>query len=178
MDDSNPNSVVDSSIANNAVDLTKLNTGVSSEFTKQTPTMMKKIPKKKNNTVVMVVVSLFVVLAGVATGWMLSGGSEDQTGAPSGNSIPGATDSPTEAGIEDDDVFADTAEGELVVGSIEGEGTHYLERGAGDNKRVYLTSTVIDLESFTGKKVQVWGETIAAQNAPWLMDVGKIKVIE
>jgi len=37
---------------------------------------------------------------------------------------------------------------------------------------------VIDLESFTGKKVKVWGETISAQKAGWLMDVGKIQVIK
>jgi len=34
------------------------------------------------------------------------------------------------------------------------------------------------LQSFVGKKVMVWGQTIAAQQAGWLMDVGKIKVTE
>ena len=34
------------------------------------------------------------------------------------------------------------------------------------------------VESFSGKKVMVWGETISAQKAGWLMDVGKIKVLD
>jgi len=53
-----------------------------------------------------------------------------------------------------------------------------LIRPGGDSQNVYLTSTVIDLESFVGKKVEVWGETIGAREAGWLMDVGKVKVTE
>jgi len=37
---------------------------------------------------------------------------------------------------------------------------------------------VIDLEKFVGRKVKVWGQTFAAQKAGWLMDVGKLKVLE
>jgi hypothetical protein len=48
----------------------------------------------------------------------------------------------------------------------------------GEHKYVYLTSSVVDLQSFVGKKVQVWGETLAGQSAGWLMDVGKVKVID
>jgi hypothetical protein len=66
----------------------------------------------------------------------------------------------------------------LEEGGIDGEGTHHLVRDGGPSKSVYLTSTVIDLDSFAGKKVKVWGETISARKAGWLMDVGKIKIIE
>jgi len=45
-------------------------------------------------------------------------------------------------------------------------------------KYVYLTSTTLDLESFVGKTVMVKGETMAAQSAPWLMDVWVIKELE
>jgi hypothetical protein len=48
----------------------------------------------------------------------------------------------------------------------------------GEDKYVYLTSTVIDLQSFVGKKVKVWGETLSGLHAGWLMDVGKIKVVK
>lgn len=80
--------------------------------------------------------------------------------------------------VADEAVFSDTAKGLLVEGGIKGEGTHHLDRDLGEQKYVYLTSSVIDLQSFVGKKVQVWGETLAAQNAGWLMDVGRVKVIE
>ncbi len=143
--------------------------------------VLKKFPKSnmKQNSL-LVVGSILVVLAGVGSGWMLSGGVSGKTTsqAPVEGVAPGAEKSPMEAGVEDDESFPDTAEGMLVEGGIEGEGTHHLDRDLGPQKYVYLTSTVIDLEGFKGKKVQVWGETIAAQQAPWLMDVGKIKVVE
>ncbi len=53
-----------------------------------------------------------------------------------------------------------------------------MVREGGEDQYVYLTSTVIDLESFAGKKVQIWGETTSAQKAGWLMDVGKVKVLD
>ena len=37
---------------------------------------------------------------------------------------------------------------------------------------------VLDLQGYVGKKVEVWGETIGAKQAGWLMDVGKIRIIE
>lgn len=126
-----------------------------------------------------IVSALLVVLAGVGTGWLLSGGASggvlsngDQKAAP------GARQNSREAGVADESTFRDMAEGILESGGIDGEGTHHLVREGGESKYVYLTSTVIDLEGFVGKSVQVWGETIAAQQAGWLMDVGKIKVLE
>jgi len=35
---------------------------------------------------------------------------------------------------------------------------------------------VIDLSGFVDKKVEIWGETLAAKKAGWLMDVAKVKV--
>jgi len=66
----------------------------------------------------------------------------------------------------------------LEQGGIEGEGSHKLTREGGESQTLYLTSTVVDLEQFVGRKVQVWGETFAAQKAGWLMDVGRVKVLE
>lgn len=141
--------------------------------------MLKQFPKKRRDPKVLVL-SIAVVLAGIGTGWALSGGtSADVINGLNGRKVaPGAQVSQTEAGVEDEDVFGDSAEGILESGGIDGEGTHHLIREGGPQKYVYLTSTIIDLEGFTGKTVQVWGETIAAQSAPWLMDVGKIRVIK
>lgn len=140
--------------------------------------MLKKIPKSKMSPkLFMVVASVLVVLSGVGTGWLLSGVSKGA--APSAGVAPQSIEkSDKEAGIDDAEAFPDTAEGILEEGGIEGEGTHHLVREGGPSKYAYLTSTVIDLESFKGKSVQIWGETISAKYAGWLMDVGKIKVIE
>lgn len=122
--------------------------------------------------------ALLVVVAGVGTGFYLSGKKVAKSQTPTGSTAPGAKQTATEAGINDSESFPDEAEGVLKEGGIEGEGTYHLERGSGPEQYAYLTSTVIDLKAYVDKKVQVKGQTIAANSAPWLMDVGYIKVIE
>jgi len=39
-----------------------------------------------------------------------------------------------------------------------------------------LTSSVVDLSQYEGKKVKVLGETQKAIKEGWLMDVGKVEV--
>lgn len=130
----------------------------------------------------LLVVAIFVVLiAGVGAGKVLADrgvGSSKSTG-PSGVAV-GDTKmgADKEIGLSDEATFKDTAEGVLREGGIDGEGTHKLERNMGPKKDVYLTSTAIDLQSFVGKKVQVWGQTIAGQKAGWLMDVGRVKILD
>ena len=68
-------------------------------------------------------------------------------------------------------------EGNLESGGINGEGTHKLIRPGGDSQTVYLTSSVLDLNQFVGKKVKVWGQTFSAKKAGWLMDVGRVEVL-
>jgi len=123
--------------------------------------------------------SVLVILGGITTGYLLSNRLGGQNGGAkiSSKSETVITENEAEAPNFNEEE-SDSAEGVLNVGTIEGEGTHYLDRGAGENKYVYLTSTVINLKNYVGKKVQVWGNTLAATNAPWLMDVQKIKVIE
>lgn len=141
------------------------------------PGVVKKIPKfDLKGSSILIIGAILVVLAGVGTGWLLSGRSG---GLGGGKEVaPGAQSGPKEAGLADESTFRDSAEGTLEEGGINGEGTHHLVRPGGASQNVYLTSTVIDLASFVGKKVQVWGETISAKKAGWLMDVGKIKVVE
>ena len=142
------------------------------------PHLLKKFPKKVGkHKFSLVIGTLLVVLAGVGTGWMISGSSLERGGVPA-DVAPGAETSLTEAGIADEETFRDSAEGVLVEGGIDGEGTHHLVREGGPAKYAYLTSTVIDMHHFVYKKFKVWGETISAKTAGWLMDVGKIKVIE
>jgi len=131
------------------------------------------LKKDFKKTFLMVAGVILIVLAGIGTGWILTGGKKSGAGT-----VPGAKTGPKEAGLADEATFRDTAQGILEEGGVNGEGTHHLVREGGPSQNVYLTSTVIDLEAFLDQKVQVWGETIAGKKTGWLMDVGKIKVIE
>ncbi len=53
------------------------------------------------------------------------------------------------------------------------EGTHVLIRDGA--VPVALTSSVVDLSQYEGKKVKVFGETQKALKEGWLMDVGKVE---
>lgn len=141
--------------------------------------IMKKFPKPDvKGKAFLVLGTLFMVVVGIGTGWILSGGLKNKPSTSAPGSSVTSNGEVTEAGVENGEEFTDTAEGLLEEGGIEGEGTHHLVREGGPAKYVYMTSTVINLQQFAGKEVQVWGETIAGQNAPWLMDVGKIKVVD
>lgn len=75
-------------------------------------------------------------------------------------------------------VFKDSATGTIEKGSINGVGTHILNREGGVAQRASLTSSVVDLDLFVGRKVEVKGETNSSSKTAWLMDVGSVKVIE
>ncbi len=117
---------------------------------------------------------LVVILLGVASGYGLTkvmGGSNHAAGAPTYSVSTGKT-----FGVTDTKDYPDTAEGTLQAGGIDGEGAYHLVRPGGASQNVYMTSSVVDLSQFIGKKVKVWGSTQTAQHAGWLMDVGKVEV--
>ena len=144
---------------------------------KEQPTqILKKISAPKENLLLIAILAIGVVLAGVGSGWVLS--QRKAGGSESGSKTVVSNGEVKEAGLTDESVFKDTAEGVLEEGGINGEGTHHLVRDGGPSRYVYLSSTVIDLGGFVGKKVQVWGETIGGKKAGWLIDVGRIKVLE
>lgn len=121
---------------------------------------------------------LAVALLGIGTGFGLSKFSEK-----TGKNIPllskeGAAIKGQTYGSDDTSTFKDTAEGVLEEGGIEGEGQYHLVRLGGDSQNVYLTSSLVDLSQFMGRKIKVWGETQQAQSAGWLMDVGRVEVLE
>ncbi len=141
------------------------------EVGKQTP-LKKEGPKKK-----MIVWLLVLVLLGTGTGFGLSLISKPKTPKKLSNKVEGELQAGDIFGVEDEEAFRDTAEGMLVAGGIDGEGSHHLEREGGESQYVYVTSSVIDLDQFLDKKVKVWGETFEAQKAGWLMDVGRLQVL-
>lgn len=136
--------------------------------------------KMTNSTSHKAPIILFLILAvlGVGTGYLLS-----QTqgasfiGGPSSPLSKGGTDKGKIFGSADEKTFKDNAEGTLREGGIDGEGAYHLERPGGESQNVYLTSSVLDLSLFIGKKVKVWGETHQAERAGWLMDVGRLQVL-
>lgn len=117
------------------------------------------------------VVYVILVVLGVGTGFLLSRNTAAGTPLTSGD-IVGTEKT---VGSSDTQTFKDSAQGTLEKGGLDGEGTHKLIREGGPSQTVYLTSSVVDLDQFAGKKVKVWGQTIAAQKAAWLMDVGKVE---
>ncbi len=130
-------------------------------------------PKKKK--IILSLVVVFVLIAGTLTGYFLSRGSEETPTTESG--MPGFVITGAEEGSADKETFRDSTEGILKKGGLDGEGTHHLVRGD-ESQTAYLTSSVIDLNKYVDMKVQVWGETFAAQKAGWFMDVGRIKVLD
>jgi hypothetical protein len=125
-----------------------------------------------------------VVLAGIGSGYALYSFFPVSGNAGKGEATVPVTLAPDQIevgkvyGAEDEADFPDIAEGVLVKGGLEGEGSHHLVRPGGTDQYVYLTSTVLDLDLFVSARVQVWGETFNAQRAGWLMDVGRVQVKE
>ncbi len=74
--------------------------------------------------------------------------------------------------------FSDSAVGTIKAGGVNNEGTHTLLRDGGVTQNAALTSSVVDLDLFVGKKVQVSGETNDSNKVGWFMDVGSIKILE
>lgn len=120
-------------------------------------------------------IATLAVILGILTGYILSTKNN------------GSGISPLSAGIaktaqQDTRTFKDFAEGTIKVKPQPSdpqeysEGTHLLMR---DNAvPVALTSSVVDLSQYEGKKVKVFGETQKALKEGWLMDVGRVDDIK
>ena len=124
-----------------------------------------------------IIAPALIIIFGVFSGFLLSKTVGSKIASKEDLARIGGSDK-TVIGSTDTKTFRDSAEGELQSGGINGEGTHSLIRPGGESQTVTLTSSVMDLSQFEGKKVRVWGETFAGQSAGWFMDVGKVEVIE
>lgn len=131
----------------------------------------KKFFKDASPKKVLLGVLIFSLILGVLTGYLIAG---KRTGAP-------GADQPKNP-QQDTRTFRDFAEGTLKKRpepqdpSEYVEGTHLLLRDG--TPPVALTSSVVDLSAYEGKKVKVYGETQKALQAGWLMDVGRVEVVE
>lgn len=166
---------------------------ISSETTIQSPPEPQPLVKPVENangspvasSLKTALVIVGIIVAGVVSGWGISRvtGEGGRKGSSAGLKSPESVAQTgvkvgDVVGVADEKTFRDDAEGVLVAGGAEGEGSHHLLRPGGLSQNVYLTSSIVDLSLFEGHKIKVWGETFAAQKAGWLMDVGRVEVIE
>ena len=127
-------------------------------------------------TKLIIIVVIAAVVLGAVSGYVLSTKSGRSAGlATAALGIPAANPQ------VDTKTFKDFAEGVLkakapTTGSDYSEGTHLLERQR--EVPVALTSSVVDLSKYEGKKVKVFGETQKALKEGWLMDVGKVEELK
>ena len=149
------------------------------------PTLVKPLEpiKTKLGMSKQLIIPLVIILFGIVSGWgisKMSGSSVTTSGRlTSPESITANSLKVGEiVGVPDEKSFRDKAEGVLAEGGFEGEGSYHLVRPGGDDQNVYLTSSIVDISLFVGHKITVWGETFSAQKAGWLMDVGRVQIVE
>lgn len=121
---------------------------------------------------------IIAVILGIGSGYALSKRSETAVNTAGGPASSSKVAKGTTVGSGDTKIFKDVAEGILKSGGIDGEGAYHLSRPGGDSQNVYLTSSLVDLSQFMDRKIKVWGETQQAKHAGWLMDVGKVEVLQ
>lgn len=136
---------------------------------------------KSGSGILLFVLALGVVVVGVVVGHLLA--TMPTAGGQTANqqAVVATKDNikvGTIYGSNDTTTFKDTAEGVDTAGGIDNEGQYHLVRPGGDSQNVYMTSSVVDLSLFLNRKIKVWGQTQKAQSAGWLMDVGRVEVLQ
>lgn len=129
------------------------------------------------STPVTIVIFILAIALGTGVGYTIAGPSAGGGSALSPAKMIGLNAPEKTAGTKDEKKFPDKAEGTLKAGGIEGEGNFHIERKGGESQNVYLTSSIVDLSEYIGKKVRVYGQTFEAEKAGWLMDVGYIEIL-
>lgn len=129
------------------------------------------------------VILIAVAILGLGSGYLFSRGGISKMDVSKEKSVGFSVGSSkivkgTIVGSDDTETFKDIAEGVLKGGGINGEGAYHLERPGGESQNVYLTSSLVDLSKFLNRKIKVWGETQKAKHAGWLMDVGRVELLE
>jgi hypothetical protein len=129
-----------------------------------------------------IVLAIVAAVAGVGTGYLGVKAKSKSSGdnAPSQQVADKISDikAGDVFGVQDKDTFKDDAEGYLKVGGLDGEGSHSLIRPGGISQTVYLTSSITDLTKFADMQIKVYGETFKGQKVGWLMDVGRVEVVD
>ncbi|MBI2327732.1 hypothetical protein HYU92_05445 [Candidatus Curtissbacteria bacterium] len=140
---------------------------------------LRAVPKKTNFAKFLpIVIIVLVVGAGIYTGLVFSTKNKVQSQSKAAIEEESLTGEQKQSFSQ---TFRDQAEGTLERNDEldkYAQGTHKLIRPGGEDQTAYLTSTVLDLDQYVGKKVKVYGETFGSSQVGWLMDVGKVEIIQ
>lgn len=131
----------------------------------------------KLKKVIPLILILFILAAGAVSGLYLStiNKTSDEKSALSDEELT------PEVKQSFNQTFRDEAEGEIERNDEldkYAQGTHKLIRPGGEDQTAFLTSSVLDLDEYVGKNVKVFGETFGSSQVGWLMDVGKVEIIQ
>lgn len=142
--------------------------------------LVRQFDSKSNKSPLMMIAIVVVVMVvlGAGSGFLIAKGTTANLEPTKQVTDKSQVSKGTSMGTNDTSTFKDTAEGVLKEGGIEGEGQFHLERPGGESQFVYLTSSTVDMSLVLNKKIKVWGQTQKAQHAGWLMDVGRVEVLE
>ena len=150
---------------------------------KQTIPLSPVPPRSSVNLIkkVMPLLAIVVIVgAGVYSGLILHSLNKSKTATSAG--VSGSQeDLPKDVQESQAKTFKDEAEGVIEKNDKMdkyAQGTHKLIRPGGDSQTAFLTSSVLDLDSYVGKKVKIFGETFGSLQVGWLMDVGKVEEIK
>ena len=151
----------------------------STETQTQSPASLRAVPDKtKFAKILPYFIVVVLVGLGIFTGLIASSVQKAKAQNQQAKSIEEEELSP-----QQQESFAQTFRDE-AEGTVEknddldkyAQGTHKLLRPGGESQTAYLTSSVVDLDEYVGKKVRVFGETFGSSQVGWLMDVGKVEV--
>ena len=151
----------------------------STETQTQSPAPLRVVPDKtKLSKILPYFIVVVIVALGIGTGLVASSVQKAKAQNQQAKSIEEEELSP-----QQQESFAQTFRDE-AEGTVEknddldkyAQGTHKLLRPGGESQTAYLTSSVLDLDEYVGKKVKVFGETFGSSQVGWLMDVGKVEV--
>ena len=135
----------------------------------------KQLLNPDNPSKLLLTVVITAIVLGTLTGYIISQKSGGLQSPETSSNSTANVRSPQ----QDTRTFKDFAEGTIKTRPQSDEyteGTHTLVREGA--VPVALTSSVVDLSKYEGKKVKVFGETQKALKEGWLMDVGKVEEIK
>ncbi len=123
-----------------------------------------------------ILIVVVVVAAGIFSGLVFSSRAKSASQAAS-SALQNDKNLSPEVQKSFNQTFKDQAEGTIEKNDQDkyAQGTHKLIRPGGESQTAYLTSSVLDLDKYVGKKVKVFGETFGSSQVGWLMDVGKVE---
>ncbi|HEY5600712.1 MAG TPA: hypothetical protein VIK81_01345 [Patescibacteria group bacterium] len=137
-------------------------------------------PKSKSYLILIVIIlAIVAIVGGAAAGILLKGPSVSNTSNVADQAKTNSSGPPLPQ--QDEKTFRDKAEGTIEKNEVDdpyAQGTHKLIREGGESQSAHLVSSVVDLDQYVGKKVEVFGETNQSEEVGWLMDVGRVNELQ